>query len=339
MSTPSANDTESVAVVIPVYQAEKILPALCKRLDATLSAITSNYEIILIDDRSPDGSWSELKRLAQEYPKIIAVRLSRNFGQHYAITAGLDLVQADWTVVMDCDLQERPEDIPKLLDKARTGYDIVLARRIGRKHKLWKRITSKAYATTFRWLSGHHMDDNFGSFRVLHRKVVQAFCSMRERYRLFTGMIEWLGFSTAYVDSVHAERYEGPSSYNLRSLFRVAFDGIISFSNRPLYISVALGLVMSTLASAYAMFLVLEYFRGSNTVAGWRSTITATTLIGGLILLNQGIIGIYIGRSYNQAKGRPIYVVDQIVAHSKSFLESEKRPEAHGGNLHITNDT
>ncbi len=315
-------DTEALAparpllsAVSPVYKAEAILPALCERLDAALAAITPHYEMILVCDGSPDRSWEVMERLVAQYPQLTIVKLSRNFGQHYATTAGMDLSKGEWTVVLDCDLQDQPEEIAALLDRAREGFDIVLARRMNRQHNWWKRITSRLFFKVFSLLSGVKLDPAVGSFRLMSRSVVDGFCSMRESYRMFAGLIEWLGFRTGFVDVQHAPRYEGESSYNLMRLVRMAMDGMVSFSNRPLYISIGAGLALSIVAALYGSFLLVRYFidPGSNPVAGWLSTMVATAFLGGLILLNQGVLGIYLGRLYNQAKGRPLYVLDRVV--------------------------
>lgn len=320
-----------ISVVSPVYKAERILPALCERLTAVLDRIAPEHEIILVCDGSPDRSWEVMQQLVHRYPRLTAVNLSRNFGQHYATTAGMDLARGEWTVVMDCDLQDPPEEIPRLLDKAREGFDMVLARRRNRRHGWWKRQTSRLYYRVFSALSGFEVDPAVGSFRIMHRNVVDGFCSMREAYRNFAGLIEWLGFKAAHVDVEHAERYEGRTSYNLRRLVKMALDGIISFSNRPLYIAVALGLGLSALSALYGTFLIVRYLidPAAYNVAGWLSTMTAGAFVGGLILLNQGVLGIYLGRLYNQAKGRPLYVVDKVLVGSQAHGTGSARGE-HG---------
>jgi dolichol-phosphate mannosyltransferase len=304
-----------ISVVSPVYKAELILPVLCERLTSVLTQMTERFEIILVCDGSPDNSWSVMQELVKTYPHLKIVNLSRNFGQHYAITAGMDLARGDWTVVMDCDLQDRPEDIPRLYAKLHEGYDMVVARRINRQHKWWKRATSRMYFKVFSMLSGFELDGSVGSFRIMSRGVVDAFCSMRETYRMFAGMIEWVGFRTGFIDVQHSARYEGESSYDLARLLRMAMDGMISFSNRPLYISITLGIGLSLLSTLYGLYLVARYLINPDAfgVPGWLTTVTITVFIGGLVLLNQGILGIYLGRLYNQAKKRPLYIVDKVV--------------------------
>jgi glycosyltransferase involved in cell wall biosynthesis len=310
-----AAETPSIllTVVIPVYRAENLLPELCDRLDRALSSLTSDFEIILVDDRSPDRSWEVLLGLLPRYPKVTAIRLSRNFGQHYAISAGMDVARGQWTVVMDCDLQDQPEDIGLLLAKAREGYDIVLARRAARQDSWPKRTASRVFYWIFALLSGYKLDSSVGSFRIMERRVVAAFCQMREAYRLFGGMIEWLGFSVGYVDTRHTARFDGRSTYTFAALVRVALDGIISFSNRPLYFSALLGATMSVLAALYVVVVAVYLLTvGRMIVPGWLSLVMLITFVGGLILFNLGIIGIYLGRLYGQVKQRPLYVIDRI---------------------------
>jgi polyisoprenyl-phosphate glycosyltransferase len=304
----------AVSVVIPVYRSERILCALCERLTAALSQLARSYEIILVDDRSPDGSWEVLRRLAAAYPQVVALRLSRNFGQHYAITAGLDRAEGEWVVVMDCDLQDQPEEIASLLAAAEEGYDIVLARRhAGQGYR--SRVGSRLFYLLFNVLSGHRLDPAVGTFRVLSRPVVDAYCRMRETGRLFGGMVEWLGFETAFVDVAYAPRAEGRSSYNLRSMTKLAMDGIFAFSNRPLYFSIGAGVLVSVIASVFGTSLVIRYLLDRRfALPGWASEITMTAFMGGLILMNLGIIGIYLGRIYDQTKARPLYVIDRVIA-------------------------
>jgi len=279
-----------------------------------LAATARDYEIILVDDRSPDRCWDVMKELADQYPQLVAVRLSRNFGQHYALTAGLDIARGDWTVVMDCDLQDQPEDIPRLLAAAEQGYDIVLARRRMRNDTLFKTVLSRLFYWMFNILSGYRLDPAVGSFRIMRRQVVEAYRQMREAPRLFGGMIEWLGFATSYVDVDRAPRYDGHSSYNLAALARLSIEGIVSFSNRPLYLSIMAGILISILSGGFGTFLLVRYFLHPLIgVPGWLSTITLTAFLGGFILLNLGILGIYVGRIYDQTKARPLYVIDRVV--------------------------
>lgn len=301
-----------LSAVIPVYQAEQVLPELLVRLTSALDAIDPAHEIILVDDRSQDRSWEIILELLPRYPRLTAIRLSRNFGQHHAITAGLDLARGHWTVLMDCDLQDPPEAIAALYAKAQTGFDIVLARRVGRQDPWTKRAWSALYHATFRLFAGYSLDRSVGAFRIMHRRVVESFCRLREAHRLFGGLVQWVGFSTTSVDVQHAARPRGQSSYRVWTGIQVALDGVISFSNRPLYFSVIVGAVIAGLSGAWGLF-ILVYFALTRTAAqGWPSLMAVTAFLGGLVLLNLGVVGLYLGRVYEQVKGRPLYVIDQM---------------------------
>lgn len=303
-----------LSIVVPVYRGEKILPELIRRLRPVLENFRQPCEIILVDDRSPDSSWLVIQNLASQHSFVAGVRLSRNFGQHYALTAGLDLARGEWVVLMDCDLQDPPEEIPRLLQMANKGHDIVLARRIDNPDRNLSRVGSAIFYRLFNLLSGYNIDSSVGSFRIMRRHVVDAYCQMRESARLFGGMIQWLGFDVGYLDVKRDARFEGATSYTLRKRFQLALHGIVSFSNRPLYASISVGVGMAFLAGLYGLFLIARYFlHPYNGVPGWLSTFTAVVFIGGLILMNLGIIGVYLGRVYNQTKGRPLYVVDKTV--------------------------
>jgi polyisoprenyl-phosphate glycosyltransferase len=303
-----------MSVVIPVYRAERILPELNRRLRSVLDEFQRPYEIVLVDDRSPDDSWAVMRQMASQQPSLTSVRLSRNFGQHYALTAGLDLAHGEWTVIMDCDLQDQPEEIPRLLERAKQGYDIVLARRIGKPDGRLRSFGSALFYRFFNLLSGYDIDPTVGTFRIMRRRVVEAYQGMRESARLFGGMIQWLGFNVTCLEVSRAARYEGGTSYTWRNRFRLALDGIVSFSNRPLYASISLGFAMASAAGLYGAFLIVRYLlRPYSGVPGWLSTFTALVFIGGLILMNLGVIGVYVGRIYSQTKGRPLYVIDEIV--------------------------
>ena len=225
-----------LSIVSPVYRAEKILPVLVQRITQAVSAITTDFEIVLVDDRSPDNSWAVIETLARDNPQIKAIRLSRNFGQHYAITAGLDHAKGEWIVVMDCDLQDRPEEIPVLYQKALEGFDIVLARRAVRKDKFAKRLFSKYFYKVLSYLSGSEQDASVANFGIYNRKVTDAIRQMRESIRYFPTMVQWVGFRAAKIEVQHDERFEGETSSNLRKLMRLASDIILAFSDIPLRI-------------------------------------------------------------------------------------------------------
>jgi glycosyltransferase involved in cell wall biosynthesis len=308
-------DTQvSISVVSPVYGCPGAIPELCKRLHLALQAISNDYEIILVEDGSPDDSWARILKECAADSRVKGIKLSRNFGQHYAITAGLDFTKGEWVVVMDCDLQDRPEDIGILYETAiKENRDMVLARRVDR-HDHWrKRLGSALFYKAFSWLSGTHLDPSVGTFRILTNQVVVSFRRMGECHRLFNGMVQWLGFSVGYADVSHSNRFEGKTSYTLRRLLKLAADGIVSFSIRPLLLGVGIGAAFALLSFLYGVYLVLRLIvTGPFGVQGWVSTVLLVSFLGGLILLCLGILGLYIGRIYQQVKGRPVYVVGKL---------------------------
>lgn len=300
-----------LSVISPVYKARGCIVPLYERLTQVLNTMeaVSDYEIILVEDCGDDGSWEIIEDLAHKDRRIIAVQLSRNFGQHHCITAGLDLSTGDWMVVMDCDLQDRPEDIPAMLDKADEGFDVVCARKEKRKHSLWRNISSKIFHFLFEWLSGVSYEPRIGNFRIINRNVTDAYRSMRENFRSFASQIEWLGFSTGYIDVQHAKRPAGKSSYTTSKLLSLAVEAIISYSNKPLKFSIWLGFILFIISLCYSIYLILRKIIWSIPVEGWASLMVSIWILGGLIIANLGILGIYVGKIYDETKQRPIYAI------------------------------
>ncbi len=304
-----------ISVVIPVYMAQDSIDELYERLNSVLKSLCDSYEIVLVDDRSPDNSWERMSRLAGKDPRVKAIRLSRNFGQHFAITAGLDHSRGSWVVVMDCDLQDRPEEIPRLFEKVREGYDVVLARRVERRDNLLKRGFSRLFYAVLSYLTETKMDPSIGSFRILSRKAVDALCLMREHTRFFGGMVGWLGFKTAFVDVEHAPRPYGSSSYTIGKLVRLALGAMLAFSDKPLRLSVKSGLFISFISMCYGIYAIIQKLAYPTVQMGWTSLIVSIFFMGGLVIAVVGICGLYIGRIFEEVKGRPLYVIDERLNH------------------------
>ena len=298
-----------LSVVIPVYKADNCLHELYRRLRASLETISKDFEIVLVEDCGGDRSWDIIMELAASDQRVKGIQFSRNFGQHTGITAGLDICQGEWVVVMDCDLQDQPEEIPKLYAKAQAGYDVVYARRAVRKDHLIKRWSARFFYLVFDYLTEQRSDPAVANFGVYSRKVIDNFCSMRESVRAFPLFVRWLGFPSAFVDVEHASRYCGSTSYTFYKLMHLAIDSIIAQSNRPLRLSIMFGFFMAFFSMLAACYYVLRYFLYSIPVAGWTSVIVSIYFLAGLFFINTGFIGIYIGRIYDEAKGRPLYVV------------------------------
>lgn len=291
-----------------------MLDELVRRITMSVTTITDEYEIILVNDQSPDDSWSVIKRICQEDKHVKGVNLSRNFGQHYAITAGLSLVQGEWIVVMDCDLQDRPEEIPNLYRKAKEGgFDIVYAQRQERQDKFLKRLSSTAFHAVFDWLSGIKSDKTIANFGIYHNQVIKEYNKMPERARAFGSLIRYLGFSVGYQPVVHAERAEGTSGYNFARLMKLAFDVMISNTNKPLKMAVELGLVMAVFSFVLALYNVFAKLFGIISVQGYTTTVFSIWFVGGILLMMMGVLGLYIDKIFDQVKGRQLFIIKEII--------------------------
>lgn len=298
-----------LSIVSPVYRAEKMVHMLVERIVKSVTTITEDFEIILVNDASPDASWSVIEHECAQDKRVKGINLSRNFGQHYAITAGLHYAKGEWVVVMDCDLQDRPEEIPALYQKALEGYDIVYARRVDRQDKGLKKLSSTIFHKTFDWLSGSTTDKTIANFGIYKQCVIAEYNRMPERARSFPSLIKYLGFTQATVNVQHAERAEGKSSYNLYKLLKLSFDVIISNSNKPLRMAVGLGFGMSALSFLLALYNVIARLVGFISFPGYTTTVFSIWFVGGLMLFVMGILGLYVGKIFDQVKGRPLFVV------------------------------
>ncbi|MDH0626912.1 glycosyltransferase family 2 protein [Pseudomonas mosselii] len=300
-----------LSVVIPVYKAEQSLDELYRRLKASLETISLDFEILLVEDCGGDRSWEIIERLAASDPRVRGIQLSRNFGQHYGITAGLDSCRGQWVVVMDCDLQDRPEEIPRLYTKAQEGFDIVLALRGKRRDAPLKRLTSWLFYKMFSYLADFDYDGDSGNFRIISRKVVDNLCQMREQLRFFGALVHWMGFNTTGIAVEHAERPHGESTYTFSKLWDLAMETIIAYSDKPLRLAVKLGFSMALLSFLYGAYLLTTTLLHGAVVPGWTSLMVSLFFIGGVIISIQGVVGIYIGKTFDETKKRPLYIVRQ----------------------------
>ena len=267
-----------LSIVSPVYMGEKMVAPLVARIGKSMKAITEDYEIILVNDSSPDDSWTEITRQCATDVRIKGVNLSRNFGQHYAITAGLRFATGQWVVVMDCDLQDRPEEIPNLLKKAHEGWDIVFARREERQDSILKRLSSALFHRVYDWMSGSKTDKTIANFGI-------------------------------YSPS----RLEGSSSYNLRKLLKLSFNIMISNTNKPLRLAVEVGFIIAAVAFLLALYNLAAKWSGIIEVQGFTTTVFSIWFVGGLLLAMMGVLGLYIDKIFEQVKGRPLFVVMDLI--------------------------
>jgi dolichol-phosphate mannosyltransferase len=302
-----------VSVVSPVYGCSGCLEDLVDRIAAVLHARGTRFEVVLVDDHSPDGAWPRIVELAATRPWLRGLRLARNFGQHFAISAGIEHARGRAVVVMDCDLQDVPEEIPNLLDRLGGEVEVVFAQRTQRQDGLLKRFTSWAFFRLLSWMTGVAQDHSTANFGAYSRKVIDAVNAMPERERCFPLMVKWTGYASANVPVTHAARSEGRSGYSFRRLWRLASGIVLSYSDKPLRLVVRLGLVFAAIAFAMAGWSVLRYLQGDIQVAGFTSIVASIWLVGGVAIFCIGIIGLYLGRLYVDAKGRPYYLVASSV--------------------------
>lgn len=313
--------TTHLSVVIPVYKAANCLDELYLRLTVALKTISADFEIVLIEDCGGDNSWNVIERLAATDPRVRGVQFSRNFGQHYGITAGLDICLGDWVVVMDCDLQDRPEEIPRLYAKAQEGYDVVLARRGTRCDPLLKRLTSWMFYKTFSYLTDTKYDGEVGNFRIVSRKVVINYCRMREQLRFFGGLVQWMGFPTASVVVEHDHRFEGKSTYTFAKLWKMAIENIIAHSDKPLRLSVRFGFLMAFVSFGFGAYILGNALFYSSPIPGWSSLIVSLYFIGGIIIAILGILGIYLGKTFDESKKRPLYIIRRATFGAQNLVD------------------
>ncbi|MBK8551402.1 MAG: glycosyltransferase family 2 protein [Ignavibacteria bacterium] len=301
-----------ISVVSPVYKSEKIVDELVKRLSEELSKLTENYEIILVEDGGGDNSWEKIEENCLRNEKVKGIKLSRNFGQHYAITAGLSKASGEIIVIMDCDLQDDPVHIKKLLEEFNAGYEVVFTKRVGRKHSFFKMITAKIYNSLFNLFSDKNYDLNVGSMTMISERVKNEFLKLKDHDRLYIQLIKWVGFKSTYVPVEHRERFEGSSTYSITKLFATAIQGWTSYSDKLLRLSIYSGLLISILSLLGGIAIVLSYFL-LKFQPGWPSLIVAILFSTGLILMSVGIAGIYIGKIFEQTKERPLYIIDRKI--------------------------
>ena len=301
-----------ISIVVPVYGCRESLGPLHQRLSAALRAITPSYEIVLVDDCDRQGSWEAAAELARADRAVKAFRLSRNFGQHAAITAGLAQCTGRWAVVMDCDLQDPPEMIGELYRAAQAGSDVVLARRKRKHHSAFRRLAARAYFRVLRVLAAARLDGEFGSFSIISRKVIDAFLRFQDRDRHYLFILNWLGFPTATIEYEHAARHSGESAYSLEALIRHALGGLFFQTTVLLRWIVYLGFWVSCSGFLLAAYYIYMYFARSVS-PGFTSLAVLILVIGGFIIMSTGVTGLYIGKVFEQVKGRPLYVIDRSI--------------------------
>lgn len=311
-----------LSVVIPVYRCADLITELYDRLRSVLDGLGLRYEILLVDDGSEDGSWEAITALASRARSVRGVKLSRNFGQHQAITAGLHFARGAWAIVMDCDLQDPPEDIPRLIDKAKEGYEVVLARRKNKQFSLFRRVAAKLYFALLNFLTSSHLDGEYGTFSLISRKVIDAFLDIGDIERHYLFVLQWLGFKFGCIEYQHASRAVGQSTYGLRSLLRHALSGVFFQTTMLLRGIVYFGFGVSFVGVVLAGYLISQYFL-YEPPAGWTSLAVLLLVLSGATITSMGVTGLYVGRIFEQVKTRPMFVVDQLTDDAMARIDEE----------------
>lgn len=303
-----------ISIVIPIYNEEETLPELHRRLTNAVPQLTAdNYEIIFVDDGSKDHSWQVITTLSKNDPHIKAIKFSRNFGHHIAITAGMDYATGDAVVLMDGDLQDQPEEIVKLYTHFLKGFDVVFGIRKERRHSFVKVFTSKLFIYFINKVIGTEVPINSNIFRIMSRRVVDHLNKLRERDRFITGLISYIGFKQVGIEVVHGERYAGQTKYSWFKLFKLALNTITAFSSKPLQLASLLGTLISGVSFLAIIYLVFLRITFSVVFSGWTSIMVLILFMGGIQMLLLGILGEYVGRNYAESQHRPLYIIDETI--------------------------
>lgn len=300
-----------ISFVSPVYKAEKILDKLVEEIQKTMLVFDKPYEIILVDDRSPDKSWNVMKAISCKFPEVKSVRLSRNFGQHPAIMAGLTLAKGEWVVVLDCDLQDQPKEVLKLYYKAQEGFDVVLAKRKNRQDGFFKKMSSLVFSKVYGFFTDTNYDNEIANFGIYHSKVIASILEISDAIKFFPLFVKFVGYNSTSIIVEHGLREEGKSSYSFSKLISLAFNSIISFSNKPLKLFVKFGLIISLISFLFGLYNIYLTATNQIEVLGYSSIIVSIWFLSGVIITTIGVTGIYVGKIFDQTKGRPIFIIDE----------------------------
>jgi dolichol-phosphate mannosyltransferase len=300
-----------ITVIAPVFNEEQNISEFINRVDNNLKLISANYRIILVDDGSKDDSWVKIEKECLKNKNVAGLKLSKNFGHHFAITAGIHNSNSEWVVVMDSDLQDRPEVIPALFEKARDGFDVVFVSRIDRPEAKWYLLIQKLFYFVLRILSGIDFDSRQANFSIISNKVVESFKQFPENARFYPTTLKWLGFNRSEIQAKHGIRHSGRASYTIRKRIKLASDVILAFSDRPLKFAIGLGCTFSTLSFLFTIYLMVKKITLGFTITGWTSIMVSLFFFSGLILIVLGINGIYLSKVFTEVKKRPLFIVEK----------------------------
>jgi polyisoprenyl-phosphate glycosyltransferase len=323
---------ELVSIVVPCFNEEEVLPQTIPSLTQLCDSLPQyDFEIVFVDDGSCDATFERLRDATRLDSRMRVIRFARNFGHQIAVTAGIDAAQGDAVVLIDADLQDPPEVVREMIAKWHEGYDVVYGMRMSRAgESAFKLATARGFYRVLNRLSEVEIPLDTGDFRLMSRPVVDVLKAMPERHRFVRGMVAWIGFRQIALPYVRVERAAGTSKYPLRKMLRFAIDGILSFSTKPLQLSVALGLISATLAIFGILYALALRIFTSIWVEGWTALMIAVLFIGGVQLFSLGILGEYVGRIYSEVKRRPLYVIGQRVGYDIDAARGEAVEKAVG---------
>jgi dolichol-phosphate mannosyltransferase len=310
--------TPEICVALPVFNEEGTLDELHRRLSAVLGGMGLSYELVFVDDGSADGSWAKLQALHARDPEHVrVVRFSRNFGHHVALTAAMRESRGRWTVIMDSDLQDRPEEIPALHARAQQGFDCVFGVRAVRRHGWFKRVTSSLFVTLMNRVVQMEVPINTSVLRIMNRRFVDSFNALPERHRFITGLMSWMGFRQVGIPVEHGERYAGDTKYSLSKMVLLSVAAVTSFTFRPLQLAAWMGTLTALAAMIGIGVLFYRRLVLGYGIVGWTSVMVTILFLGGVQLVALGVLGEYVGRSYEEQKRRPLYIVAERLGPAK----------------------
>ncbi len=304
-----------ISIVTPAYRCSESLRELHKRVVSELEKLTDKFEIIMVNDGSPDNDWEVICEIAEKDKRVKGINLSRNFGHQIAVTAGMDMAEGDIIIIMDADLQDPPEVIAKMVEKYKEGFHVVYAVRKERKNEtFFKKTTAKLFYRLLRKMSDVKIPVDTGDFRLISKEVNNVLKKMKENNRYIRGLVSWAGFPQTGIEYVREGRFAGTTQYTLRKLMKFSLDGLTSFSTKPLEMATVMGFVMSGVAFIYAVYVLMaKLFFSVNIPSGWATLTVLVLLVGGMQMIMLGVVGEYIGRIYDEAKGRPLYIVKEVI--------------------------
>lgn len=303
-----------LSVVSPIYFAQNSVDLLVENILAECKQLNLEFEIILVDDGSTDNSWQKIEQLSKLIPNVKGIKLSRNFGQHYAISCGLEHAKGEWIIVMDGDLQDHPAEFKRFIEKTKEGYHIVVAKRIRRETTFLKKIYSILFWKILSYLTGKPLHHSISNFGIYHREVIQSIVKMRDNIRFFPTMVNWVGFNKTSIDIPQNPRLEGKSSYNFSRMLRLALDVILINSEKPLRLVTKTGIVISLISFLVGAVYTYKYLSNQILVPGYASIIISIWFLGGLIIFILGVLGLYLSKTFDAVKNRPYYIIEKFTS-------------------------